>query len=100
MLSRPFYKFPCAHGFLEDELLEHVRPKLRPAERRQLEKAEAQLKAGALGQIKVELMATIDELIAADCPVCGETIIDSIDEPFIDPDDEDVYRETWALKPV
>jgi len=100
LLSRPFYKFPCGHGFLEDELLEHVRPKLRPAERRQLEKTELQLKAGALGQIKAELMATIDELIASDCPHCGEIIINSIDEPFINPDEEDIYRETWALKPV
>jgi hypothetical protein len=100
LLSAPFYKFPCGHGFLEAILLTHVRPKLRPAERRQLEKAESQLKAGALGQIKSELMATIDELIASDCPFCGEQIIASIDEPFINPDDENVYRETWALKAV
>jgi len=40
--------------------------------------------------------AALDDLIAADCPLCGDIMIKSVEKPFISPNEFDVIR-SWAL---
>jgi vacuolar protein sorting-associated protein 18 len=42
------------------------------------------------------LQTELDEIIAADCLLCGDIMINSIDTPFID-EDEEAEILAWAL---
>jgi hypothetical protein len=64
-----------------------------------LERLEDQLKAGVSAQREAELMMDIDGNVAADCPMCGEAIIDTIDKPFVNEGDQEAFMKTWSLQP-
>ena len=97
LLSRPFYKFPCGHGFIADVLAVEVKKHLKPSARRQLERIEAKLKTSGKGPQYAELKAEYDEIIAADCIICGEMVIDLIDEPFIGADEQATFMQSWSI---
>jgi hypothetical protein len=44
-------------------------------------------------------MLDIDSIVAADCPMCGDAIIDTIDKPFANEDEQEAFMNTWSLKP-
>ncbi|CAJ1422071.1 unnamed protein product [Effrenium voratum] len=108
-LKERFYAFACSHCCHEACLRALVLPSL-PAERRQrllkLEAARLQHQAAAsFGQPKekaqnqqqalAEVEDELDSILAEDCPLCGQLMIDCIMKPFIDPEEEDI--ESWAI---
>jgi hypothetical protein len=99
LLSRPFFKFPCGCGIITEHLIEYVRGTLPRYKREKLERLEDQLKAGVTAQREAELLRDIDGIVAADCPMCGEAIIDTIDQPFVNEEDQEAFMKTWSLKP-
>ena len=90
LLSKPHFKFPCGHGFHADALEAHVTKTCKPATRRRLDRLNQQVSSA---DVRLEL----DEIIAGSCPECGEGIINTIDEPFIAPDEQEAFMQTWSL---
>lgn len=43
------------------------------------------------------IQAEVDEIIAADCVLCGEYMIKSIDEPFVPEEDLDSFIRSWSF---
>ena len=43
------------------------------------------------------LQAEYDDLVAADCVICGEMVIDLIDEPFISVDEQAAFMKSWSI---
>ena len=64
--------------------------------KRQLDRIELKLDS-ARGSAVAELQAEYDDIVAEDCPLCGDMIIDTIDEPFIPLDEQASFMESWSL---
>ena len=43
------------------------------------------------------LQVEYDDLVAADCVICGEMVIDLIDEPFISVDEQAAFMKSWSI---
>ena len=111
LLARPFYIFQCSHGFHTDCLTSAMFTHMTAAARnkvtrlherlsRELETersrpqqedaADAENGEENLADTALASEATrreIDEIVAADCVLCGEVCIKSIDEPFVTAED-------------
>lgn len=97
LMSRAFYKFPCGHGFHSDCLGTEVIKHLKPGPKRQLERVLVGLRgAGSAGQM-AELQSEFDEIVGEECPACGEILIETIDLPFMPPDQTELFMESWSL---
>ncbi|CAE8714572.1 unnamed protein product [Polarella glacialis] len=106
-----FYAFACSHCFHEACLRALVLPSLEPERKERFFKLEAtrlQHQAAAAGaapspgqiedgQTLAEVEDELDSILADDCPLCGQLMIDTILRPFIDPDEE-AEVESWAIK--
>lgn len=53
--------------------------------------------AGSGGDKREEVQEELDELIARECPLCGEPMIDSIKRPFITPQEAEDQAADWEL---
>lgn len=93
LLSREFYLFPCTHRFHTDCLIEVLLPHLGPARRRRINELQTILKQAPTeetistfsGQTREEQAAQeLADIIAGECPYCGELVIRDIDTPFIE----------------
>ncbi|VDK35185.1 unnamed protein product, partial [Taenia asiatica] len=73
---RTFYVFPCGHFFHTDCLLNLVRPLLGPSDAARLAElcAKSETDASAIQLFRSQF----DELVAADCALCGKVAIDSV----------------------
>ena len=76
--AHAFVAFPCSHAF-RLRCLEHALP---PHERQRL----AQPGHGAL-----------EEALAAECPLCGEAMVQSVGKPFVDLEAEAAVVSSWAV---
>jgi len=84
------YAFPCQHFFHQNCLLSEIRPMLIDAKREIVDELyQTLLELSKLSdvtleqkQIKRELVEKLDEIIAAECVLCGEIAVDNIDAPF------------------
>lgn len=104
LLNRPFYLFLCGHMFHYDCLMQIVFPSLPAYKQIKLEDLQKKLGAAAqpskscshakdedstsLGKgqpSREQIKADIDDIVAAECPYCGELMIRSVDKAFIDP---------------
>lgn len=104
LLNRPFYLFLCNHMFHYDCLMQTVVPNLpqykqlkledlqkklgaaaQPSKSRSHAKDEDSISLGKGQKSREQIKADIDDIVAAECPFCGELMIRSIDKPFIDP---------------
>lgn len=94
LMSGEFIQFPCGTGYLVEHLIGEVKKFIKPASKRQLERIEAQLRTDPKN---TELKNELDDIIAEQCPCCGENLIELIDEPFIPPDEQAEFMESWAL---
>ena len=96
-VSSQFYLFPCGHSFHTDCVMERIDHHLQPAEKEEVRKIEAQLQALTPNgdvvkdkktiQQREYLRGELDGLVAAECPLCGDRMIESIALPLISDDD-------------
>ncbi|XP_068109477.1 vacuolar protein sorting-associated protein 18 homolog [Hyperolius riggenbachi] len=114
LLNRPFYLFLCGHMFHYDCLMQTVVPNLlaykqkelddlqkklaaavQPSKSRSLAKEEDSISLGKGQPSREQIKADIDDIVAAECPYCGELMIRSIDKPFIDPQKFKEEMNSW-----
>lgn len=97
--GEPFYVFPSGYVVLESALKKEVMPYLNERQRARVKEIEAELerKPGTLADPAMEnLQAELDGLIAAECPLTGSVMVDSIDTPFEDSNEIDNLRTAMA----
>jgi len=80
--GEPFYVFPSGYVFVQSALERQVLPQLNEKQRSRVQ--EIKNISSRLGQVTDSLQAELDGLIAADCPLTGSIMVDSIDLPFED----------------
>ena len=112
LLTRPFYHFSCGHAFHSDCLVEALLPHLGEARACKLTELQAQVAAlgregsgdkgssgtgvgRALPSKQDMVQAELDDLVAGECPYCGEIMIKSVDKPFIDGKEFDDLIQEW-----
>lgn len=88
--GEPFYVFPSGYVFLVSALKKEVMPFLNEKQRSRVEELERQLEnisktasTNAEDEARArELQTELDGLIAAECPLTGSILVDSIDKGF------------------
>lgn len=106
LLMRPFYLFPCGHRFHSDCLLTELNPMLPPGKRNKLHDLQRQLVTfsarddnasvgSATMSARDQIKADIDSIIASECLYCGDMMIRSIDQPFIEDEDYERVMKEW-----
>ncbi|KAG7374392.1 pep3/Vps18/deep orange family protein [Nitzschia inconspicua] len=91
--GEPFYVFPSGYVVLESALKKQVMPYLNERQRARVKEIEGELQrkpSNCADPSAENLQAELDGLIAAECPLTGSIMVDSIDIPF-DDSDEIVY---------
>ncbi len=104
--GQPFYVFPSGFVFLESALKKEVMPYLNETQKKRLEFVEKELSElknqarndPGSGQVGLdpkyrmeELQCEMDGLIAAECPLTGSIMIDSIDRCFGETKEDELY---------
>ena len=87
--GEPFYVFPSGYVVLESALKNEIKPHLNEKQRSRVEEIEQEIirnanLGGSSSQTIDSLQAELDGLIAAECPLTGSAMVDSIDQPFAD----------------
>ncbi|GFG37001.1 hypothetical protein Cfor_07076 [Coptotermes formosanus] len=106
LLMRPFYLFPCGHRFHSDCLLAELNPMLPPGKRNKLHDLQRQLATfsarddnvstgSATVSARDQIKSDIDSIIASECLYCGDMMIRSIDQPFIEDEDYERVMKEW-----
>lgn len=108
LFGKPFYLFPCSHGFHCQCLVQRCVEYLPPAQVSAVQGVEEILRglAGKGGKDfsldrraraqQEALQLELDGYIAADCPLCGYAMIQSLSLPLIgDTEVEEV--KAWAI---
>lgn len=88
--GEPFYVFPSGYVGLESALKKEVMPYLNERQRSRVKEIDAELRRNPIGIKDPEtddLQAELDGLIAAECPLTGSIMVDSVDMPFDDSDE-------------
>eukprot|EP00956_Cyclotella_meneghiniana_P021818 scaffold40285_cov72-Cyclotella_meneghiniana.AAC.1 len=103
-VDEPFYAFPSGYVVLEGALKREIMPFLNPKQQarvKQIEKELSKLRnskgiknrssldAGQDGYAVEELQSELDGLIAAECPLTGSVMVNSIDHGFLEEEDDD-----------
>jgi len=103
-VEEPFYAFPSGYVVLEGALKREIMPFLNPKQQarvKQIEKELSKLRnskgiknrssldAGQDGYAVEELQSELDGLIAAECPLTGSVMVNSIDHGFLEEEDDD-----------
>jgi len=100
----PFYVFPCKSAFHSACLLQEVKELQGAAKGDRISRLAAQLMAAepgaatapaADGESAAALRRQLDELVATECPRCGEGVVRLIDKPLIEAGDAEV--EGWSI---
>ena len=94
--GEPFYVFPSGYVVLESALKREVLPYLNDKQARRVAELEQELKRNNNRRSDAKydsLQAELDGLIAAECPLTGSVMVESIDQPF--PDTDEI--EQWML---
>jgi len=114
--NQPFYVFPSGFVVLESALKKEVMPYLNEKQREHLEAIEKELdevknhmkNSAGTNDTEVqdgiyyayrmeELQYELDGLIAAECPLTGSIMIDSIDRCFCDIKEDELYIASDSL---
>ena len=96
--GEPFYVFPSGYVVLESALKKEVMPYLNEKQQNRVKEIERDLQSrsnGLADHSADSLQAELDGLIAAECPLTGSIMVDSIDRPF-DDDEIDVSNNVTA----
>lgn len=94
------YVFPCRHCFHEACLPGIVLHTLEPESRERWDclialQAAEKLQNSSSALIS-EVQEELDSLIADDCPLCGRIMVQTIQKPFVDFEEQSVI-ESWAI---
>lgn len=121
-LARPYYMFPCTHAFHCDCLVEEASRVMSAGERARLNELQELIRgeeqrrggdiiaekyemsdldndeAGMIGLRREEqLKLSLDDLVASECPYCGERMISSLGMPFILADQDATEVKEWYI---
>lgn len=105
LLRGQFYLFPCSHGFHSSCLMDHAPQTLEPSQAQQLHMLMESMQSLAVrakdsdsrARSALEsLQAEVDGLIAADCPLCGYSMINAVSCSLI-PAEESKEAASWKL---
>lgn len=99
--TRQFYLFPCAHAFHADCLVSKVLKMSSPriirrimdTQKRMTVKLESS--GGVLSKGIEEIRAELDTLVATDCALCGDLMINTVDVPLIENNDKEAF--SWLI---
>eukprot|EP01137_Pigoraptor_chileana_P002429 Opistho-2@41258 len=110
LLSRPFYMFPCHHIIHADCLVREVSYSLSSVQKQRVVDLYARVatSAAAPGNASGDDMSQVvtpmdrirnelDDIIAAECALCGEHMVRSVDRPFIQANETDTVARSWSL---
>lgn len=97
--GEPFYAFPSGYVVLYSALKKEVIPHLNERQRTRFNELEDMIQRGGTQESnKAALQAELDGLIAAECPLTGSLMVDSIDRPFDDSleieDENSIFQPT------
>lgn len=108
LMARSFYLFPCHHKFHSDCLIGEVLPNLTSKKRQRVEELQRKVaenedsRASSVGvrgdnstDKSKDTKAELDDLVASECIYCGDLMVRSIDQPFLDEGDEDLVLSGW-----
>ncbi|VDD81093.1 unnamed protein product [Mesocestoides corti] len=91
---RTFYVFPCGHFFHTDCLMNLVRPHLAPSDAARL--AALYARSETDGSVVQKFRSHFDELVAADCVLCGRIAVESVTRLyFADAQTYEAERKLW-----
>lgn len=105
LMKEQFYLFPCSHGFHATCLLNQTIHLLSPLQLQTLQKLQDSIKAltarskdsDMKSRAAIEsLQQDVDGIIAADCSLCGNVMIESVNEPLVN-DSERHMLSLWTL---
>ncbi len=106
LLGKQFYLFPCSHGFHCDCLIQQAPRILSPAQYQAFAVLADAMKTLTSGRgkefdhrtrMQVEnIQAEMDNYVAADCPLCGYAMIQSLSSALID-EEAATEAKTWEL---
>ena len=87
--GEPFYVFPSGYVVLSSALKKEVLPFLTEKQQNRVAELEdlLQKSEGEAASVKNALQNELDGLLAAECPLTGSIMVESIDKPFEDSDD-------------
>eukprot|EP00762_Andalucia_godoyi_P001869 ANDGO_05992.mRNA.1 Vacuolar protein sorting-associated protein 18 homolog len=115
--GRPFYLFPCGHAFLEEVLVREVALRLTKTQRAKVQvlldalsrldsAPQQQAQTKEVGNVdkfsRVEeserdrVKRELDDVVAGECPLCGEMMIRLVDKPFVSLDETSV-EASWRI---
>lgn len=115
LLTRAFYAFPCGHLFHSDCLISEVYPYLKQSQQNRVEEIRRIMSfSGSSQQIRANndmlsdqsnsiaatnererLLNELDDIVADECLFCGDLIISSIDQPFIEAHEINSVMDGW-----
>nr|XP_022303010.1 vacuolar protein sorting-associated protein 18 homolog [Crassostrea virginica] len=108
LMARSFYLFPCQHKFHSDCLIEEVLPNLTNKKRQRVEELQRKvaenedartmsvaMRADNPSDRSKDTKAELDDLVASECIYCGDIMVRSIDQPFVDEDESDLILSGW-----
>jgi hypothetical protein len=87
--GEPFYVFPSGYVVLYSRLKKEVLPFLTEKQQKRVAELEDLLEKaeGEPASVRNPLQNELDGLLAAECPLTGSIMVDSIDKPFDNSDD-------------
>lgn len=89
LLAREFYVFPCQHAFHSDCLVNEMLSLADAKLRKEIEGLQSQIQ-------KDKNYEKLDAIVSAECLLCGENMINSVDESFVTENDLIVHAN-WSI---
>jgi vacuolar protein sorting-associated protein 18 len=106
-LTQEFYLFPCGHAFHSQCLGVHMQQHLNAVQRSEVARLQQQIAAAESTAVMTKraalqleaLRSELDGFVAAECVLCGELMVQSIDKPLLSllSSDDSEEAKQWEL---